>query len=103
MSGTAASAVSVLVNGSEIVRITVDRDEAARAVPHIREKLDKIDLENIRAMEQAMELGEKIRKENAKIEEERFEDSKKNSEKLVDAYSKQMDEIQKQMKSTASE
>jgi hypothetical protein len=63
-----------------------------------REKLDKIDLENIRAMEQAMELGEKIRKENAKTEEERFEESKKNSEKLVDAYSKQMDEIQKQMK-----
>jgi (E)-4-hydroxy-3-methylbut-2-enyl-diphosphate synthase len=28
--------------GSEIVRITVDRDEAARAVPHIREKLNKM-------------------------------------------------------------
>lgn len=27
--------------GSEIVRITVDRDEAAKAVPHIREKLAK--------------------------------------------------------------
>jgi len=27
--------------GSEIVRITVDRDEAAAAVPHIREKLDR--------------------------------------------------------------
>lgn len=27
--------------GSEIVRITVDRDEAARAVPHIRERLEK--------------------------------------------------------------
>src|ERR1700761_4721692 len=26
--------------GSEIVRITVDRDEAAAAVPHIRERLD---------------------------------------------------------------
>ena len=26
--------------GSELVRITVDRDEAARAVPHIRERLD---------------------------------------------------------------
>lgn len=26
--------------GSELVRITVDRDEAAKAVPHIREKLD---------------------------------------------------------------
>jgi (E)-4-hydroxy-3-methylbut-2-enyl-diphosphate synthase len=28
--------------GSEMVRITVDRDEAAAAVPHIREKLDKL-------------------------------------------------------------
>jgi (E)-4-hydroxy-3-methylbut-2-enyl-diphosphate synthase len=28
--------------GSEMVRITVDRDEAAAAVPHIREKLDKM-------------------------------------------------------------
>jgi (E)-4-hydroxy-3-methylbut-2-enyl-diphosphate synthase len=27
--------------GSELVRITVDRDEAAAAVPHIREKLDQ--------------------------------------------------------------
>ncbi|MGB3037289.1 MAG: flavodoxin-dependent (E)-4-hydroxy-3-methylbut-2-enyl-diphosphate synthase, partial [Methyloceanibacter sp.] len=26
--------------GSELVRITVDRDEAAAAVPHIRDKLD---------------------------------------------------------------
>ncbi len=28
--------------GSELVRITVDRDEAAKAVPHIREKLHKL-------------------------------------------------------------
>ncbi|MFO1168923.1 MAG: flavodoxin-dependent (E)-4-hydroxy-3-methylbut-2-enyl-diphosphate synthase [Rhodoblastus sp.] len=28
--------------GSEIVRITVDRDEAAAAVPHIRERLDRM-------------------------------------------------------------
>jgi len=27
--------------GSELVRITVDRDEAAKAVPHIRERLDR--------------------------------------------------------------
>ncbi|MFQ5763659.1 MAG: flavodoxin-dependent (E)-4-hydroxy-3-methylbut-2-enyl-diphosphate synthase [Rhodospirillales bacterium] len=27
--------------GSELVRITVDRDEAAKAVPHIRDELDK--------------------------------------------------------------
>jgi (E)-4-hydroxy-3-methylbut-2-enyl-diphosphate synthase len=31
--------------GSEMVRITVDRDEAAAAVPHIREKLDKMGID----------------------------------------------------------
>jgi (E)-4-hydroxy-3-methylbut-2-enyl-diphosphate synthase len=31
--------------GSEIVRITVDRDEAAAAVPHIREKLDRMGID----------------------------------------------------------
>src|ERR1700752_4322173 len=30
--------------GSEIVRITVDRDEAAAAVPHIRDRLLKMNL-----------------------------------------------------------
>jgi (E)-4-hydroxy-3-methylbut-2-enyl-diphosphate synthase len=34
--------VAALANaGSEIVRVTVDREEAARAVPHIREALDR--------------------------------------------------------------
>ena len=28
--------------GSELVRITVDRDEAAKAVPHIRDRLSKL-------------------------------------------------------------
>lgn len=31
--------------GSELVRITVDRDEAAKAVPYIRERLDKIQVD----------------------------------------------------------
>ena len=31
--------------GSELVRITVDRDDSAKAVPHIREALDKLDLD----------------------------------------------------------
>ena len=30
--------------GSELVRVTVDRDEAAKAVPHIREKLEARDI-----------------------------------------------------------
>jgi (E)-4-hydroxy-3-methylbut-2-enyl-diphosphate synthase len=39
--GTANQIASLAQAGSEIVRITVDRDEAAAAVPHIRDKLAK--------------------------------------------------------------
>jgi (E)-4-hydroxy-3-methylbut-2-enyl-diphosphate synthase len=39
--GTVAQVAALARAGSELVRITVDRDEAAAAVPHIREKLDK--------------------------------------------------------------
>jgi (E)-4-hydroxy-3-methylbut-2-enyl-diphosphate synthase len=38
---TVAQVAALAQAGSEIVRITVDRDEAAAAVPHIREKLDR--------------------------------------------------------------
>ncbi|MGB0681510.1 MAG: flavodoxin-dependent (E)-4-hydroxy-3-methylbut-2-enyl-diphosphate synthase [Magnetovibrionaceae bacterium] len=38
--GTAQQVAALARAGSEVVRITVDRDEAAAAVPHIREKLD---------------------------------------------------------------
>ncbi len=31
--------------GSELVRITVDRDEAAKAVPHVRERLDRLGID----------------------------------------------------------
>ena len=37
--GTVAQVATLAGAGSELVRITVDRDEAARAVPHIHEKL----------------------------------------------------------------
>src|ERR1700752_1053362 len=37
--GTAAQVLALARAGSEIVRITVDRDEAAAAVPHIKERL----------------------------------------------------------------
>src|SRR5580698_1045940 len=40
--GTAKQVAALARAGSELVRITVDRDEAAAAVPHIREKLDKL-------------------------------------------------------------
>jgi len=39
--GTVAQVAALVRQGSELVRITVDRDEAAAAVPHIREKLLK--------------------------------------------------------------
>ena len=39
---TARQVADLARAGSELVRITVDRDEAAKAVPHIREKLDKL-------------------------------------------------------------
>lgn len=39
--GTVAQIAALARSGSEIVRITVDRDEAAAAVPHIKEKLLK--------------------------------------------------------------
>ena len=39
--GTAQQVADLYRAGSEIVRITVDRKEAAKAVPYIRDKLDK--------------------------------------------------------------
>ena len=39
IAGTVAQVAALARAGSEIVRITVDRDEAAAAVPHIKEKL----------------------------------------------------------------
>src|SRR5947207_13261237 len=43
--GTAAQVAALARAGSEIVRITVDRDEAAAAVPHIKDKLLKMGLD----------------------------------------------------------
>ncbi|MFC5069657.1 flavodoxin-dependent (E)-4-hydroxy-3-methylbut-2-enyl-diphosphate synthase [Flaviflagellibacter deserti] len=42
IAGTVKQVADLARAGSEIVRITVDRDEAAAAVPHIREKLDRM-------------------------------------------------------------
>ena len=41
VAGTIAQVAALARAGSELVRITVDRDEAARAVPHIRDGLEK--------------------------------------------------------------
>lgn len=40
--GTVRQVAALARQGSELVRITVDRDEAAAAVPRIRERLDRI-------------------------------------------------------------
>ncbi len=42
IAATVAQVAALARQGSELVRITVDRDEAAAAVPHIRERLDRI-------------------------------------------------------------
>src|ERR1700758_5543559 len=43
--GTAKQVAALARAGSEIVRITVDRDEAAAAVPHIKERLLKMNVD----------------------------------------------------------
>jgi len=45
VAGTVAQVAALARAGSEIVRITVDRDEAAAAVPHIKEKLLKMGMD----------------------------------------------------------
>ena len=42
VAGTVAQVAALARAGSEVVRITVDRPEAAKAVPHIRDGLDKL-------------------------------------------------------------
>src|SRR4030081_474253 len=42
IAGTTAQVAALARAGSEIVRITVDRDEAAAAVPHIKDRLGKM-------------------------------------------------------------
>ncbi|MDB5960634.1 MAG: ispG, partial [Massilia sp.] len=43
--GTAIQIKELARAGSEIVRITVDRPEAAAAVPYIREQLDRMEID----------------------------------------------------------
>ena len=40
--GTARQVAALAAAGSELVRITVDRDEAAAAVPHIKDRLGRL-------------------------------------------------------------
>src|SRR6478672_4067234 len=43
--GTAIQVKELAIAGSEMVRITVNTPEAAAAVPHIREQLDRMDID----------------------------------------------------------
>src|SRR5918994_6992499 len=43
--GTARQVAALARAGSEIVRITVDRDEAAAAVPHIKDRLQQMNVD----------------------------------------------------------
>ena len=43
--GTARQTADLARAGSELVRITVDRDESAKAVPHIRDRLDQMGID----------------------------------------------------------
>src|SRR3954449_10755693 len=45
INGTVEQVAALSRAGSEMVRITVDRDEAAAAVPHIRERLLKMNVD----------------------------------------------------------
>ncbi len=61
--GTVAQVAALHLAGSELVRITVDRDEAAKAVPHIREKLAQMGL-NIPLVGDFHYIGHKLLAEN---------------------------------------
>lgn len=54
---------ALAVAGSEIVRITVDRDESAAAVPHIKEKLDAAGV-NVPLVGDFHYIGHKLLKEH---------------------------------------
>ena len=43
--GTVSQVAALAKAGSELVRITVDRPAAAKAVPHIRDGLDKLGID----------------------------------------------------------
>ncbi|MBO6948973.1 MAG: flavodoxin-dependent (E)-4-hydroxy-3-methylbut-2-enyl-diphosphate synthase [Rhodospirillales bacterium] len=63
VNGTAEQVAALARAGSEIVRITVDRDEAAKAVPHIRDALDKMGC-NVPLVGDFHYIGHKLLTEN---------------------------------------
>lgn len=63
VTGTAEQVAALARAGSEIVRITVDRDEAAKAVPHIRDALGKMGC-NVPLVGDFHYIGHKLLTEN---------------------------------------
>jgi (E)-4-hydroxy-3-methylbut-2-enyl-diphosphate synthase len=57
--GTARQVAALAAAGSELVRITVDRDEAAAAVPHIRDRLAQLG-ENVPLVGDFHYIGHKL-------------------------------------------
>lgn len=45
IAATVSQVADLAAAGSELVRVTVDRDDAAKAIPHIREKLDALGID----------------------------------------------------------
>ncbi len=61
--GTALQVADLARAGSELVRITVDRKEAAQAVPHIRDRLDQMNI-NVPLVGDFHYIGHKLLSEN---------------------------------------
>jgi len=63
VAATVAQTAALARAGSELVRITVDRPEAARAVPHIRDGLDKLGV-NVPLVGDFHYIGHKLLEDN---------------------------------------
>ncbi len=61
--GTVAQSAALARAGSELVRVTVDRPEAARAIPHIRDGLDRLGV-NVPLVGDFHYIGHKLLQDN---------------------------------------
>jgi (E)-4-hydroxy-3-methylbut-2-enyl-diphosphate synthase len=63
INASVAQVVALARAGSELVRLTVDRDEAAKAIPHIRDKLESMGI-SVPLIGDFHYIGHKLLKEN---------------------------------------
>ena len=63
INASVAQVVALARAGSELVRLTVDRDEAAKAIPHIRDKLEAMGI-SVPLIGDFHYIGHKLLKEN---------------------------------------